>query len=224
MFAYSQPLALLILLIATAFVTSKNIAINNSNVSKLHLETKMKHNGGDLNFKDRASLNSSTRSAPRVNISSPTKIPAQSLFELIPKVIRSNLVAFNISKTELQDVEGKIHIFNVCNFYILNFFLAVMTNTTHFHTKRSTNIYVNHAKDPIENVEEKAEIHLIGWEWEEVGVFITFAIFVFTVGYAKVGMHINILIKVGVFTKCVIIFKPSIIPNSWKNTFPSLCK
>jgi hypothetical protein len=47
---------------------------------------------------------------------------------------------------------------------------------------------VQHAKDPPSGEKlEKADIHLIGWEWEEVGVFITFAIFVFAVGYAKVG-------------------------------------
>jgi uncharacterized membrane protein YoaK (UPF0700 family) len=48
---------------------------------------------------------------------------------------------------------------------------------------------VQHAKDPPSGEKvEKADIHLIGWEWDEVGVFITFAIFVFAVGYAKVGV------------------------------------
>jgi hypothetical protein len=71
--------------------------------------------------------------------------------------------------------------------------------TRHYQTKRSTNIYVDHAKNPNEKVEENAHIHLVGWEWEEVGVFITFAIFVFAVGYAKVGKkNGNIKINIGV--------------------------
>jgi hypothetical protein len=99
------------------------------------------------------------------------------------------------------------------------------TSTTHNQSKRSTNVYVQHAKDPPSGEKvEKADIHLIGWEWEEVGVFITFAIFVFAVGYAKVGKRLHFFlselnINIKLFFK-----QPFTTRTFWRPIFQNLCK
>ncbi|XP_059483016.1 sodium/hydrogen exchanger 4-like [Neocloeon triangulifer] len=131
-----------------------------------------------------------------------TVLPKRKMFPLhllVPKVAKNSLLMAspNIGHVEFTDVEAR--------------------NTTHpthptqhdmNKNKRSTKVYVQpvqHAKEPNEkgkhegnekenqqgNVKgnEMADIRLIGWKWQDVGVFITFAIFVFTVGYAKVAFH-----------------------------------
>ncbi|XP_065331539.1 Na(+)/H(+) exchanger protein 7-like [Cloeon dipterum] len=57
-------------------------------------------------------------------------------------------------------------------------------------SKRTTNIVLQRDEQaPNKKENGKVDIHLVDWKWHEVGVFITFAIFVFAVGYAKVVFH-----------------------------------
>ncbi|XP_059483031.1 sodium/hydrogen exchanger 4-like [Neocloeon triangulifer] len=89
---------------------------------------------------------------------------------------KTHLLATKIPKNSLSSARSNGHI---------EFTELEATNITTQPTHHTMNKQTANAKDSI----EKANIHLIGWEWHDFGVFITFAIFVFTVGYAKVVFH-----------------------------------